>query len=122
MFDHSSTKVVESLSCPGVAFTVRRMSFANRIDLMKSIREAARDLEFRQAGESLEDKVCAAVNSAEVDRLYLRWGLVSVQNLRIDGRECDPDLLIECGPEPLCREIVAEIRRECGLSEAERKN
>jgi hypothetical protein len=107
---------------PGVRFTVRRMSFANRVELMKSIREAARDLEYRQAGEGLEDKLAAALSSAEVDRLYLRWGLAGVHELTIDGTTADPDLLMERGPEALCREIVAEVRKECGLSDEERKN
>jgi hypothetical protein len=122
MTDHTSTRTVDSQRCPGVRFTLRRMSFGNRVELMQSIREAARDLEFRQAGESLDDKVAAALSSAEIDRLYLRWGLVGIEELRIDGVDADPSLLMERGPEALCREIVAEIRRECGLSEAERKN
>jgi hypothetical protein len=107
---------------PGVRFTVRRMSFGRRIELMKTIRDTARQLEFHHAGEKLDDKVAAAVTTAEVDRLYLGWGLVSIEGLRIDGVNANPDLLIERGPESLCREIVGEIRRECGLSEEERKN
>jgi hypothetical protein len=98
------------------------MSFANRIELMKSIREIARELEFQQAGEGLDDKLAAALSSAEIDRLYLRWGLAGVHELCIDGVDCDPGLLMERGPEVLCREIVTEIRRECGLTDAERKN
>jgi hypothetical protein len=98
------------------------MSFGNRIELMKAIRDRARQLEFHHAGEGLEDKVAAAVTNAEIDRLYLRWGLVSIDELTIDGVSADPDLLMERGPESLSREIVNEIRRECGLSEPERKN
>ena len=122
MADHNSTRVVESKTCPGVQFSVRRMSFGNRIELMKSIREAARELEFRQAGDSIADKLEAALCSAEVDRLYLQWGLARIHNLRVDGAEADTATLIDRGPEELCREIVAEIRRECGLTEEERKN
>jgi hypothetical protein len=98
------------------------MSFANRVELMQSIREAARELEYRRAGDGLDDKLAAALSSAEIDRLYLRWGLLSVDELSIDGTPADPDLLIERGPEGLCREIVAEVRNECGLSDEERKN
>jgi hypothetical protein len=122
MIEHTSTRTVESAALPGVRFTVRRMSFGNRVELMRGIRDAARSLEFLQAGESLDDKLAAALTNAEVDRLYLRWGLAAIDELRIDGVAADPELLIERGPEALCREIVAEIRRECGLSEQERKN
>jgi hypothetical protein len=122
MIQHTSTRTVESEALPGVRFTLRRMSFASRVELMKSIREAARELEYRQAGDGLDDKLAAALSSAEVDRLYLRWGLVSIQNLSIDGTDADPDLLMERGPEALCREIVAQVRSECGLSDEERKN
>jgi hypothetical protein len=89
---------------------------------MKSIREAAREVEYRRAGDGLDDQLAAALSSAEIDRLYLRWGLVGLDELSIDGMPADTDLLIERGPETLCREIVAEVRNECGLSDEERKN
>jgi hypothetical protein len=54
--------------------------------------------------------------------LYLRWGLVALEGLEVDGLEASTDALIEAGPELLCREIVAAIKRESSLSEEERKN
>jgi hypothetical protein len=40
----------------------------------------------------------------------------------VDGKEADPALLTECGPEELCREALALVRAETGLNEEERKN
>jgi len=45
-----------------------------------------------------------------------------VDGLVIDGRKADPAALVERGPEELCREALAAIRAETGLSEEERKN
>ena len=111
-----------SRSCPGVTYTIRCMSFRRRLELLKSVREAARELEFHAAGETAADRAQAAVQSARIEELYLQWGLHSVSGLCIDGEEATPDTLMGCGPEPLCREIAAEIRRECALSDEERKN
>lgn len=98
------------------------MSFRRKLELLKSVREAAQELEFRAAGESAEDRAAAAVQSGRIEQLYLEWGLQSVSGLRIDGEDATPASLIELGPEALCREIAAEIRRECALSDEERKN
>ena len=59
---------------------------------------------------------------AEIDRVYVAWGLVAVSGLVVDGREAGPELLAEAGPEELFREALAAVRAEAGLSEAERKN
>jgi hypothetical protein len=120
--DYESTRTVESQSCPGVTFTIRCLSFGRRLELLKRVRGVARELEFRSAGESTEDRAEAAIQSARLERLYVEWGLQSVCGLRIDGEDATAESLIEAGPEPLCREVAAEIRRECGLSDEERKN
>ena len=122
MVHYESTRTVESKTRPGVRFSIRRMSFGNRIELLNAIRDAARQLEFLEAGETPGDKLAAALSAAEVDGIYLRWGLAGIQDLRIDGVDADTEALIDRGPEELCREIVAEVRHECGLSEDERKN
>ena len=119
---YESTKTIESLTCTGVRFTIARMSFGRRLELTRRVREAGAQIEFHRAGEKLIDKLDAAVAAAEIDRLYLEWGLVAVAGLEVDGRAADTAAVIEAGPEGLCREIAAEIRRECGLGEEERKN
>jgi hypothetical protein len=120
--EHESTRTVASRACPGVQFVIRCMSFRRRLDLLKSVREAARELDFRAAGESAEDRAQAAMQSGRIEQLYLDWGLQGISGLRIDGEDATAESLIDRGPEVLCREIAAEIRRECALSDEERKN
>ena len=107
---------------PGVAFTVARMSYGRRIELMRRIRELARKMEFLEAGGEPGDKMDAALLEAEVNRLYLSWGLLGVSGLTLDGAEATPELLAESGPEELFREALATVRAQAGLNEAERKN
>jgi len=120
--DYSSTLTIESQSYPGVRFTVRRMSFGRRLELMKRVRAAAGALEFEAAGDTMTDKVDAAMTSCTLDRMYFEWGFEGIDGLQIDGTDVDAITLLDRGPEPLVGEIVEQIRRECGLSENERKN
>ena len=41
----------------------------------------------------------AALLRAEIDRLYVMWGVRGVSGLRVDGAEATPELLAEAGPE-----------------------
>ncbi len=120
--NYQSVLEIESQTCHGVRFTIFRMSFGRRIELAKRVREIARKLEFSRASEAAHDAVEAAVISGEADRVCLDWGLVKVEGLEIDGAPANPSTLAESGPENLCREIVAAIKHECGLTEEERKN
>jgi len=107
---------------PGVTFTVARMSFGRRVELMRRIRELAGKAEFLSAGQSPEDKMDAALVQAEIERVYVAWGVKAVSGLVIDGREAGPEMLSEAGPEGLFREALAAVRAETGLNEEERKN
>jgi hypothetical protein len=113
---------VPSATTAGVIFQIRRMSFSRRLDLARKVREIAQKVEFLEAGKELKDKVESSILSAEIDRMYLEWGLESIDGLRIDGESATPQILLERGPEALAREIVDRIRAECQLSEDERKN
>jgi len=119
---YESVAVVESKIANGVTFTVARMSFARRQELMRRVRELAKRLEFLEAGQEPGDKMDAALVQAEVDRLYVAWGLRAVEGLSLDGAAATPELLVEAGPEELFREALAVVRAETGLSAAERKN
>jgi len=119
---YESVTVIESAAAPGVRYTVARMSFARRVELMRAVRELARRMEFLEAGASAGDKMDGALLQAEIDRLYLRWGLREVSGLEVDGAGATPDSLAEAGPEDLFREALAAVRAETGLSEPERKN
>jgi|SRR5579872_4951083 len=113
---------IESKLKPGVEFVVAKMSFGRRLELIRRIREMSAKLEFLHAGASTGDQLEAALVSAEIDRLYVIWGLREVAGLDIDGVAATPELLVSAGPEDLFREAVTAVKNECGLSETERKN
>jgi hypothetical protein len=92
------------------------------MDLIRRIRELSLKFDFLKAGESTEEKLEGALVSAEIDRLYVNWGVQALTGLEIDGVQATPDLLATAGPEELFREAVAAVKAECGLSETERKN
>lgn len=119
---YESMKLVDSQVAPGVRYTIARMSFGRRIDLMRRVRELARRIEFLEAGEDAGAKMEAGLLRAEIDRLYVDWGLRSVTGLEVDGAEATPLSLLESGPEDLFREALEAVRAETGLTEAERKN
>jgi hypothetical protein len=119
---YDSTVTLSSETRPGVRFTIARMSFARRSALIAQVRDLSRRIEFLEAGNDSRERLDAALLANEVQKIYLEWGLRDVQGLEIDGRPATPAQLAADGPEDLCREIVAAIRRECGLSEEERKN
>ncbi len=120
--DYLSEVVVDSQVMPGVRFRIARISFERRIELMRRVRELARRAEFLGAGQEAWEKMDAKVLEAEIERMYVAWGVRAVDGLRVDGKAAGAELLIEAGPEALFREAFAAVRREAGLSEEERKN
>jgi hypothetical protein len=120
--NYESTVEVQSTVAPEVEFTIQRMSFGRRIELTRKVRELVQQVEFLEAGGDFKSKLDAALLLGEVEKLYLRWGLRKVSGLRIDGEEATTEALVADGPEELCKEIVSAIKRECGLTEEERKN
>lgn len=120
--NYESVRTIQSEAAKGVSFTINRMSFGRRLELTRQIREVGAKLQFLTSGEALEDKIEASLAAHEVDKLYLQWGLQTVDGLVIDGAAADPETVISSGPEELCREIVQAIKTECGLTGEERKN
>lgn len=120
--EYESTVTFESQRFRGVTYSIRRMSFGRRLDLTRQVRDLARRADFLRAGGNPVDLIESAVLAAEVDRVYLRWGLVSVDGLGLDGAPATAEGVIESGPEDLCGEILASLKTECHLSEEERKN
>jgi hypothetical protein len=119
---YNSETVVKSQSVPGVTLTIAKMSFGRRVDLMRRVRELARRTEFLAASEDSGDKMDGALLRAEIERVYVMWGVKAITGLAVDARCADVELLAEAGPEALFREALAAVRRETGLSEEERKN
>ena len=119
---YSSETLVKSRAVPGVTFAIGKMSFGRRVELMRRVRELARQAELTAAGTEAGDKMDAALLQAEIDRTYVLWGVRSVTGLTVDGAAAGPELLAEAGPEEVFREALAAVRKETGLSEEERKN
>ena len=120
--NYESSSRVESKVRPGVAFVIAKMSFGRRIELIRRIRELALKCEFLNAGEAAEEKLQGALLSAEIDRLYVTWGLLELIGLEVDGIGATPERLASDGPEDVFREALSAIKAECGLTENERKN
>jgi len=120
--NYESTNLIVSSINPTVRFVVYKMSFGRRLELMNRVREFGTRLEFLKAGATQQDHVEAGVLSAEIDRLYLMWGLKAVQGLHIDGEEADPEALVRSGPEDLFLEALGHVKRSCALTDAEAKN
>ena len=119
---YESVITTSSKVMPGVVFRINRISFGRRMELCRSIREITRRVEFLEAGSELNEKIEASLLAHEIDAMYLRWGLVGIEGLMIDGAVAASDQLIEKGPEELSREIVDAIKDQCGLGDEERKN
>jgi hypothetical protein len=117
-----SRRVVASVERPGVEFVIARMTFGRRIELMRHVRDLATRLEYFEAGRDAKNGMEASLLGAEIDRLYIRWGLEEIRGLEIDGVPATDESLIESGPEELCREVLTAVMAECGLVENERKN
>jgi hypothetical protein len=111
----------DSQTTPGVRFATKRMSLGERIELSKNVRELVLRYEFLKTGEPA-DQLEAALADLLVKKLYIEWGVVEIEGLRIDGQPATPALLIEKGPEDLSNEVIEAIRTEIVLSDEERKN
>lgn len=118
---YSSVTWHDSRTVPGVRFATKRMSLGERIELTRQVRELALRYEFLKTGEPA-DQVEATLADLLVKKLYIEWGVVELQGLRIDGEDGTPALLIERGPEGLSNEVIEAIRGEIALSDDERKN
>jgi len=119
---YESVEQVDSKVAAGVSYSIYKMSFARRMELMKRVRELAGRVEFLEAGKDPGGKMDAAILQSEIDRMYVAWGLKEVAGLAVDGAPATPQSLAESGPEELFREALAAVREATGLSEAERKN
>jgi len=120
--EYASVVEIESAERAGVRYRVARMSFGRRVELMRRVRELARRVEFLDAGTSPGERMDAGLLRAEIDRMYVLWGLVAVSGIQLDGVEATPETMIERGPEELFREALAAVRAQTGLTDDERKN
>lgn len=117
-----SSSWVASRLCPGVSFRIAKMTVRRASHLAAQIHEALSKLEYHEAGNSPADGLRRAELRANIEMLYVRWGLLAIRGLTFDGAAATPETLLALGPRELCSEAVAAIKRECGLNEDERKN
>ena len=118
---YSSEEWHESVAFPGVRFAINRISLGSRLTLNERLRDLLTKYEFLKAGDAL-DNTEASLADLMVRRLYLEWGLISIEGLLINGIEASIRTLIDFGPESLSNEIIDAIRSCLELSEQERKN
>ena len=86
--NYESVEQVESKIAAGVTFLISRMSFGRRMDLMKRVRDLAREAAFRAAGAQAAGQLPAQLAPAlHVQRLV--DGLVAHMHHGI-ARELDP--------------------------------
>lgn len=119
---YSSSITKESQIFPGVTYTIRRMSFQGRLELLRELRDLMTKAEFAAAGSSPADRVETALLEGAIRKRQLEWGLVSIDGLEIDGEPATTLSLLAMGPEELTTEIQTSIQAQMGLSEEERKN
>ncbi len=112
----------ESASIPGIRFKTVKMTLARRRDLTSRVRTMLNQARFHAASGEAEEQMEGSLLAVETDRMLLDWGLLEIEGLTIDGEPASVRNLIEAGPEELCREIAEQIRRDCQLTEQERKN
>jgi hypothetical protein len=115
-------RIVASKEQPGVEFVIGLMTFGRRIELMRQVRDLAARLEYFEAGRDAKNGMEASLLGAEIDRLYMRWGVEEIRGLTLDGVPATVDALVEGGPEELFFEALTAVKAECGLDENERKN
>src|SRR5580698_11527905 len=80
-----SRKTVVSATQPGVEFVIALMTFGRRIELMRRVRDLAARLEYFEAGRDAKNGMEASLLGAEIDRLYIRWGVDEIRGLELDG-------------------------------------
>jgi hypothetical protein len=120
--NYSSIVRHESQSVSGVSFEVRRLSLGRRIEMSRKIRSLSARMNFAEAGSTFIDKLESSALALEIERVYLEWGIESIDGLMIDGDPATVESAIASGPENLYREMVDAVRAECELGEQERKN
>ena len=119
---YESELKIQSTVMRVVTFTINRISFGRRMELARRVREISRRVEFLDAGNQVQEKIEANLLRQEIEATYLRWGLVRIDGLTIDGQPATAERLLDKGPEELAQEIVRAIKAQCGLSDDERKN
>lgn len=146
MFDFKSTETIESAVIPGVRFNIRKPTQGRRIELHLSIAEAASKyaakigelgklridkkqddgtVKVEWSNQDEANRIAAAADIIDITELtprYIRWGLLSIEGLTIDGEPATVETLISDGPEEIIPEIRDAIKSRLGLTVVQQKN
>jgi len=124
-YTHATRKTIASRACPGVSFTVRRVSYGRRQAIAEQLKSVS-------AGEE-PNELRPAPQAVGVMRALMGAMLVDVGGLELDGqpymgrlhgddRGAVIEELIDAAPEPLIEEIAAALLDELRLSGDAEKN
>jgi len=135
MYSFSSKETYESVTCPGVKFTVRVLNDiqrARRDAKLLSVRARINELQDKwtatkdNGGSALDllkiNDEAALLTQSELTPAYIRAGLISVEGLEIDGAPATVEALIESGPKALVAEVYDACLKASGLGAEETKN
>jgi hypothetical protein len=104
-----------------VRYRLRPVTLSGRIELMEAVGGLARKMKYHAASAEPEERLQAARAGLEIDAELAAWGVLEATGLEA-GRSVAGSEMTAQWPEELTREAAALVRRQCGLSEAERKN
>jgi len=124
-YTHATRKTIASRACPGVSFTVRRVSYGRR----KAIAEQLKSVSAGEEAKGLRP----ASQAVGVIRALMGAMLVDVGGLELDGqpyigrlhgddRDAAIEELIDAAPEPLIEDIAAALLDELRLNGDAEKN
>ena len=77
---------VESAVMPGVRYAIRKVSLALRAEITRRVMKLLGELEYRDGGDGLDDRLNAAMVASKVDLAYLDWGLAMLRVWRLMER------------------------------------
>ncbi len=118
----------------GVKFTFNKMTEGRRIKLRLAMADYHAKLReiTDQASKIMEDtpedalkafvlhQKVSEIVSDQINPMWVRWGLKSIDGLTIDGEPATVESLIESGPPELYAEIADAIKSASGLNEQQR--
>jgi len=138
MYLFKTSTVIESLVCPGVSFTVRKMTEDRRDSLrlqlavplgkMEMLGEELRTLQGRTDAESNARRGALLAQSSEIENgelasIKIKWGLLAIKGLCIDTEENVATVdEWKKWPSDLVMEAIHIINSSTGLSTEEIKN
>jgi hypothetical protein len=135
--NYCSRTTVESKLYPGVTFVVNRMNERRRVrrelgfaDLRLRVNEQQTAIqEALKEKDSLPPGRLEQMNASFGELLHgewypawIRWGILSIDGLEIDGVKATVQTLCEDGPTDLVEEVFAAVMEAAGLSTVEEKN